>query len=142
MAAVLLGVACRPLTPPPDPPSLPTRTTVGTHSCVPQLSGRPELTPVAIRAGRLLADRLFSDSTEQMDYHKASAAPDPRALCPHPALSELHAFGASHRISRVFVACGACMQVPTTVFTPLEYGSIGYSEEVATSIFGEENIQM
>jgi hypothetical protein len=34
------------------------------------------------------------------------------------------------------------MQVPTTVFTPLEYGSIGYSEEVATSIFGEENIQM
>lgn len=66
------------------------------------LSGRPELTPVAIRAGRLLADRLFSDSTEQMDYHK----------------------------------------VPTTVFTPLEYGSIGYSEEVATSIFGEENIQI
>jgi len=30
---------------------------------------RPELTPVAIRAGKLLARRLFDNSQEHMDYH-------------------------------------------------------------------------
>ena len=33
------------------------------------LSGRPELTPVAIKAGRLLAARLYGGSSQQMDYH-------------------------------------------------------------------------
>ncbi|KAL6055650.1 Thioredoxin reductase 1, cytoplasmic [Balamuthia mandrillaris] len=32
--------------------------------------------------------------------------------------------------------------VPTTVFTPLEYGAIGYSEEAAIAKFGEENIEV
>ena len=32
--------------------------------------------------------------------------------------------------------------VPTTVFTPIEYGAIGYSEEDALSKFGEENIEV
>ena len=32
--------------------------------------------------------------------------------------------------------------VPTTVFTPLEYGSIGYSEEEAIKLFGEDNIEV
>ncbi|KAM7308678.1 thioredoxin reductase 1, cytoplasmic-like [Ixodes scapularis] len=32
--------------------------------------------------------------------------------------------------------------VPTTVFTPIEYGCIGYSEEDAISKFGEENIEV
>lgn len=32
--------------------------------------------------------------------------------------------------------------VPTTVFTPLEYGAIGYSEEEAIAKFGEENIEV
>ncbi|KAJ1490556.1 hypothetical protein T484DRAFT_1884036, partial [Baffinella frigidus] len=32
--------------------------------------------------------------------------------------------------------------VPTTVFTPLEYGSIGMSEERATETFGGEHIQV
>jgi len=32
--------------------------------------------------------------------------------------------------------------IPTTVFTPLEYGSVGYSEEAATAKFGEENIEI
>ena len=32
--------------------------------------------------------------------------------------------------------------VPTTVFTPIEYGAIGYSEEDAFSKFGEENIEV
>ncbi|GIL79383.1 hypothetical protein Vretifemale_8743, partial [Volvox reticuliferus] len=32
--------------------------------------------------------------------------------------------------------------VPTTVFTPLEYGCVGYSEEAATTKYGEENIEI
>jgi len=32
--------------------------------------------------------------------------------------------------------------VPTTVFTPLEYGAIGYSEEEALDKFGSENIEV
>lgn len=34
------------------------------------------------------------------------------------------------------------MNVPTTVFTPLEYGCIGLSEEDAISLKGEENIEV
>lgn len=30
--------------------------------------------------------------------------------------------------------------VPTTVFTPLEYGCCGYSEEAAIKEFGKENV--
>lgn len=64
------------------------------------LYGKLELTPVAIKAGKLLAYRLFGGKTEKMDY----------------------------------------VNVPTTVFTPLEYGSCGLSEEDAKAKFGEENI--
>ena len=31
--------------------------------------------------------------------------------------------------------------VPTTVFTPLEYGCVGYSEEDAKAKFGADNIR-
>lgn len=55
------------------------------------LHRRPELTPVAIHAGRLLARRLFANGTQQMDYDN----------------------------------------VATTVFSPLEYGCVGLSEEKA-----------
>uniref|UniRef100_A0A8B9P1N7 Thioredoxin reductase 1, cytoplasmic n=1 Tax=Apteryx owenii TaxID=8824 RepID=A0A8B9P1N7_APTOW len=34
------------------------------------------------------------------------------------------------------------VNVPTTVFTPLEYGACGYSEESAVEKFGEENIEV
>jgi thioredoxin reductase (NADPH) len=66
------------------------------------VAGKPELTPVAIAAGRLLARRLYGKATEGMDYDK----------------------------------------VPTTVFTPLEYGCCGLSEEDAAARFGEENIDV
>jgi thioredoxin reductase (NADPH) len=49
------------------------------------LYGQLELTPVAIKAGALLANRLFRGHTEKMDY----------------------------------------VNVPTTVFSPLEYGCWG-----------------
>ena len=32
--------------------------------------------------------------------------------------------------------------VATTVFTPLEYGAIGYAEEDAIKEFGEDNIEV
>jgi len=62
--------------------------------------GRLELTPVAIKAGALLAARLCGTDTALMDYET----------------------------------------VPTTVFTPLEYGSVGLTEEDAKARFGAENI--
>lgn len=52
---------------------------------------RPELTPVAIKAGQLLAKRLFGGADELVGYQ----------------------------------------YIPTTVFTPIEYGCIGYAEEDA-----------
>lgn len=66
------------------------------------LHGYPELTPVAVRAGILLAQRLFGGKTAQMDY----------------------------------------VNVPTAVFTPLEYGSAGLCEEDAIAKYGEENIEV
>lgn len=66
------------------------------------LEGKPELTPVAIQAGQLLAKRLYGNSTIKTDYK----------------------------------------MVATTVFTPLEYGAIGYAEEDAIEKYGEDNIEV
>lgn len=66
------------------------------------LNGQPELTPVAILAGRLLARRLFGNGVEKMDYE----------------------------------------DVATTVFSPLEYGAVGLSEEAAVARFGEDNVEI
>jgi len=63
--------------------------------------GRPELTPAAIKAGVLLAQRLYGGGTKVVDY----------------------------------------MNVPTTVFTPYEYGCCGYSYEAAVDKFGADNIE-
>ncbi|CAG9760052.1 unnamed protein product [Ceutorhynchus assimilis] len=63
---------------------------------------KPELTPVAIHAGRLLAKRLFGGSTETMDYQN----------------------------------------IATTVFTPLEYGAVGLSEESAVAKYGEDAVEI
>jgi thioredoxin reductase (NADPH) len=52
---------------------------------------RPELTPPAIMAGRLIAKRLFGNYKAPMDY----------------------------------------INIATTVFTPIEYGAVGLSEEDA-----------
>uniref|UniRef100_A0A8D2JKN0 Thioredoxin reductase 3 n=1 Tax=Sciurus vulgaris TaxID=55149 RepID=A0A8D2JKN0_SCIVU len=66
------------------------------------LEGKPELTPVAIKAGKLLARRLFGASLEKCDY----------------------------------------INVPTTVFTPLEYGCCGFSEEKAIEVYKKENLEV
>ncbi|XP_051552691.1 thioredoxin reductase 2, tandem duplicate 2 isoform X1 [Myxocyprinus asiaticus] len=64
--------------------------------------GRPELTPTAIKAGKLLARRLEGHSTELMNYDN----------------------------------------VATTVFTPLEYGCVGLSEEDAEKRYGKDQIEV
>lgn len=64
------------------------------------IDGMPELTPVAIQAGKLLANRLFGNKTKLMDY----------------------------------------TDIATTVFTPIEYGTIGLSEEDAKKNLGADNI--
>jgi thioredoxin reductase (NADPH) len=66
------------------------------------LNGSLELTPVAIKAGELLADRLYNNSTEYMNYYT----------------------------------------IPTTIFTPFEYGCVGLSEENAIKLYGEDNIEV
>ena len=65
-------------------------------------SNLTELTPVAIQAGKLLADRLYDGKTMQMDY----------------------------------------TNVPTTVYTPLEYGCCGFTEEDAEAKYGKDNIEV
>lgn len=64
------------------------------------IKGRPELTPVAIQAGRLVVNRLFAGGQRRMDY----------------------------------------TDISTTVFTPLEYGSVGYSEEDAHRMLGKDRV--
>jgi thioredoxin reductase (NADPH) len=59
--------------------------------------GKPELTPVAIQAGRILTKRLFAGSEKKMDYS----------------------------------------DVATTVFTPIEFGTVGMSEDEARKKLGD-----
>lgn len=65
------------------------------------LDGKPELTPVAIRTGEILARRLFNNSKEKMNWNL----------------------------------------IPTTVFTPIEYGTVGLSEEAAIKMYGDNDIE-
>lgn len=66
------------------------------------LQNRPELTPVAIEAGKLLARRLFGGDNLMTDYSN----------------------------------------IPTTVFTPVEYACVGLSEEEAIAKHGSESIEV
>jgi len=66
------------------------------------LEDRPELTPMAILAGKLLGRRIAGSGQLLTDYNL----------------------------------------VATTVFTPIEYGTCGYSEEDAAKTFGEDSIEV
>ncbi|KAL4439328.1 hypothetical protein ABPG74_016991 [Tetrahymena malaccensis] len=66
------------------------------------VEGRLELTPTAIKAGRMLARRLFNNQKSLMQYHN----------------------------------------VPTTIFTPLEFGTVGLSEEQAAQKYGKDNLNI
>lgn len=64
--------------------------------------GKPELTPVAIDAGKYLARRIMKKSNQLMDYDN----------------------------------------VATTVFSPLEYGCVGLSEEKAIVRYGADDLEV
>uniref|UniRef100_A0A1I8P5M2 FAD/NAD(P)-binding domain-containing protein n=1 Tax=Stomoxys calcitrans TaxID=35570 RepID=A0A1I8P5M2_STOCA len=64
--------------------------------------GRPQLTPVAIAAGKLLAQRLFANNQENMNYQN----------------------------------------IPTTLFTPVEYAFVGMTEDFALHKLGNENVEI
>jgi len=66
------------------------------------IDGKPELTPVAIQAGRTLVKRLFARSTKLMDY----------------------------------------TDVATAIFTPIEYGAVGYTEEDAKKAVGNDKVKV
>jgi len=66
------------------------------------IEGKPELTPVAIQAGKLLCRRLFGGATKIMDY----------------------------------------TDVATAVFTPIEYGAVGYSEGDAIKALGKDRVKV
>ena len=63
---------------------------------------RPELAPPVIKAGKLLARRLFNDDNEIVDYNN----------------------------------------IPTTIYSSIEYGCCGMSEEKANEYYGKENIKV
>ncbi|XP_067004127.2 thioredoxin reductase 1, cytoplasmic-like [Anabrus simplex] len=65
-------------------------------------NNRPQLTPVAIHAGKFLSRRLFGKCKVLTDY----------------------------------------INVPSTVFTPIEYGFVGLAEEVAIEVYGKNNIEV
>lgn len=75
-------------------------------------SGFPELTPVAIRQGEILARNIAS--SESSDLLINSDAPIPELLEP--------------------------LMVPSTVFGPVEYGRIGLSELEACQHYGTKNV--
>lgn len=88
------------------------------------LEGKLELTPVAIQAGRLLAQRLYGGSTVKVSFVLSSSETVVSVIV------SLNCF---------FLHLTQCDydNVPTTVFTPLEYGCCGLSEEKAVEKFGE-----
>jgi len=72
------------------------------HAVGDVIEGKPELTPVAIQAGRFLARRLFGGAKKLMDY----------------------------------------TDVATAVFTPIEFGTVGYSEDDAKAKLGKDKIKV
>lgn len=84
------------------------------HAVGDVLAGRPELTPVAIRAGKLLAKRLVHQELNKGAAASSTTSPE----------------------------CMDYTLVPTAVFTPLEYGCVGQSEQEAEKVYGVEGIDV
>lgn len=87
------------------------------HAIGDVLSGTPELTPVAIRAGKLLAKRIMNG------VHPVAPSSAPPAL---PTRDVIMDYG----------------NVPTTIFTPTEYACVGLSEEEATRKHGVDGVDV
>lgn len=104
------------------------------------LEGKWELTPVAIQAGKLLARRLFAGSSIQV-RHGAGPRRGGRA-----GKGASHGATAAAQVLKpnLSLLCAQCdyINVPTTVFTPLEYGCCGLSEEKALQLYGHGNVEV
>lgn len=98
------------------------------HAVGDVLAGRPELTPVAIRAGKLLAQRIM----------RGVLPTDP----PPSLLASADPYKAPSKASSAHKMVMDYALVPTTVFTPLEYGCVGLSEEEALTLHGREVVDV
>eukprot|EP01016_Furgasonia_blochmanni_P050690 TRINITY_DN786_c0_g1_i8.p1 TRINITY_DN786_c0_g1~~TRINITY_DN786_c0_g1_i8.p1 ORF type:complete len:525 (+),score=113.49 TRINITY_DN786_c0_g1_i8:457-2031(+) len=76
------------------------------------LDQAPELTPVAIKSGRFLAHRIAE-----------------RRKNPDAKMEDMKKYLMNYE------------QIPTTIFSPIEYGFVGLSEEEARKKYGDENIE-
>jgi thioredoxin reductase (NADPH) len=91
---------------------------------------------------------VVSEQTNVAHIHAIGDIVDGSALSPPSDLTELTpvAIQAGRLLaSRLYGGKTAQMdyqRVPTTVFTPLEYGCVGYSEELAAATFGDDNIEV
>ncbi|KAI5716191.1 hypothetical protein M8J76_002464 [Diaphorina citri] len=102
------------------------------------LHEKPELTPVAVQAGKLLAARLYGNGTTQMDYQNVATTVFTPLEYGCVGLSEEKAeelYGADNLEMDYQI-------VATTVFTPLEYGCVGLSEEKAEELYGADNLEI
>ena len=120
------------------------------HAVGDVLAGRPELTPVAIRAGRVLARRLFAPTSLA-----TGNAPKPgldRSIRPAPGGGSGFSIAVTgggdtsdappaHQHPLAPWQDGSEVMeydmIPTTVFTPTEYACVGLSEEEAVETAGK-----
>lgn len=96
-----------------------------------QLFVIPRAHQVAIQAGRLLAKRLY-----------ANHLPPDTLIMDYDNVSDNHLGDAMPCPVNVLVDCHMYVQVPTAVFTPLEYGCVGLSEEAAISRYGADRVEV
>lgn len=89
--------------------------------------GRPELTPPAIRAGKLLARRLYGGGGGSKKKEEGAAGPGGADA---DADADADAEGEELLMNYDKIA--------TTVFTPLEYGCVGLTEEQARAQYGDD----
>lgn len=89
------------------------------------LAGKPELTPVAVRAGKLLAYRIMKGL---IPTENGTLPPVSRA--------------SSSSLPKLSTVCMDYSNIPTTIFTPMEYGCVGLNEEQAVQQYGEDNIEV
>ena len=86
------------------------------------IEGAPELTPSAIQAGVLLARRLFHGFLPAAGGGGGGAAGSSQQPTHTPQYMNYR-------------------DIATTVFTPLELGTVGMTEEEAARSLGEENVE-
>jgi len=108
---------------------------IGRDACIPDL--QIEKFGVTVKDGKILTDE-FEQSSVANIYAIGDCAYGRPELTPSAiaagGLLARRLYGGS-KIKMDYV------NVPTTIFTPLEYGCVGYSQEAAEQAFGKHNIE-